>query len=105
MPKPHISKPDEHSRDDGAYSFRCQFCDMEFGLDVINLALHIGRTHDTPRKWCLFYITMVWWHPNGMMAPCENLFWYVVTPACVVWDLVSLVTEPTESTAYYIEVW
>ena len=29
--------------------FRCEFCGMDFGEDVIGLAKHIGRSHDPPR--------------------------------------------------------
>ena len=32
------------------YTFRCKFCGMEFNDDVIALALHIGRIHDTTRE-------------------------------------------------------
>ncbi|MGI9565538.1 MAG: hypothetical protein ACR2LL_00810 [Nitrosopumilus sp.] len=31
------------------YSFECKFCGMDFGSDVIKLASHIGRVHDSPR--------------------------------------------------------
>jgi len=32
------------------YIFHCKFCGAEFGSNVIELALHIGRTHDETRN-------------------------------------------------------
>ncbi len=32
------------------YEFKCMFCDKEYGSDVVELALHIGRVHDQPRN-------------------------------------------------------
>ncbi len=32
------------------YTFQCKFCGKDYGSDVIELALHIGRVHDNPRK-------------------------------------------------------
>jgi len=32
------------------YSFQCKFCGVDFGNDVIELAIHIGRAHDKPRE-------------------------------------------------------
>lgn len=32
------------------YNFQCTFCGLDFGEDVIELALHIGREHDKPRN-------------------------------------------------------
>jgi len=31
------------------YKFKCNFCGMDFGDNVIKLALHIGKVHDKPR--------------------------------------------------------
>ena len=28
------------------YKFKCKFCEMDFGDNVIELAIHIGRVHD-----------------------------------------------------------
>ena len=33
----------------GQYAFDCKFCGMSFGDNVIELAVHIGKVHDTPR--------------------------------------------------------
>ena len=30
--------------------FECNFCGTSFGTNVIELALHIGRIHDSPRS-------------------------------------------------------
>ena len=32
------------------FKFECQFCGEEFGKNVVNLALHIGKIHDSPRS-------------------------------------------------------
>jgi len=32
------------------YVFKCNFCGISFGNNVIKLALHIGRIHDSPRE-------------------------------------------------------
>ena len=32
------------------YRFECEFCGKDFGTDVMDLALHIGRIHDMPRS-------------------------------------------------------
>ena len=32
------------------YKFKCKFCGKDFGEDVVELALHIGRVHDVPRN-------------------------------------------------------
>ncbi len=32
------------------YKFQCAYCGLDFGSDVIELALHIGKVHDPPRK-------------------------------------------------------
>ncbi|MDH3658173.1 MAG: hypothetical protein OEM77_08580 [Nitrosopumilus sp.] len=32
------------------YTFDCRFCGKDFGSDVVELALHIGKIHDSPRK-------------------------------------------------------
>ncbi len=31
------------------YEFECKFCGKNYGLDVIKLAVHIGKVHDKPR--------------------------------------------------------
>ena len=31
------------------YSFNCKFCGMNFEDNVIELAIHIGKVHDTSR--------------------------------------------------------
>ncbi len=31
------------------YKFECEFCGKDFGAEVVELALHIGRMHDRPR--------------------------------------------------------
>lgn len=31
------------------YTFHCEFCGEDFGTDVVELALHIGNVHDSPR--------------------------------------------------------
>ena len=31
------------------YKFQCKFCGEDFGDDVVELAVHIGRVHDSPR--------------------------------------------------------
>ncbi len=28
------------------YKFECKFCGKDFGLDVVELALHIGKVHE-----------------------------------------------------------
>jgi len=32
------------------YTFQCKLCGKNYGSDVIELALHIGRIHDKPRN-------------------------------------------------------
>ena len=32
------------------YEFECQFCDEDFGSDVIELAKHIEKEHDPARS-------------------------------------------------------
>ena len=32
------------------FKFECQFCGKEYGSDVVELALHIGRVHDKVRN-------------------------------------------------------
>ena len=32
------------------YTFKCKFCGKDFGTNVIELALHIGEIHDSPRN-------------------------------------------------------
>ncbi len=32
------------------YSFQCMFCGKEYGENVIDLAIHIGKVHDKPRN-------------------------------------------------------
>ncbi len=32
------------------YTFQCKFCGKNYGSDVIELALHIGKVHDKPRN-------------------------------------------------------
>jgi len=32
------------------YKFKCKFCGKDYGTDVIELALHIGKVHDNPRN-------------------------------------------------------
>ena len=32
------------------YKFQCAYCGLDFGSDVIELALHIGKVHDPPRR-------------------------------------------------------
>lgn len=32
------------------YNFECVYCGLEFGSEVIELALHIGKVHDPPRS-------------------------------------------------------
>ena len=31
------------------FTFECKYCGMDFGTDVVKLALHIGKIHDTSR--------------------------------------------------------
>lgn len=31
-------------------NFECTYCGLEFGSEVIELALHIGKVHDPPRS-------------------------------------------------------
>ena len=31
------------------YNFECTYCGLEFGSDVVELAIHIRRVHDPPR--------------------------------------------------------
>jgi len=37
------------------YKFECKFCGKEYGTDVVELALHIGRVHDKPRNLYVHY--------------------------------------------------
>jgi len=32
------------------YEFKCTFCGKEYGTDVVELAIHIGRVHDQQRN-------------------------------------------------------
>ncbi len=32
------------------YKFQCTFCGKEYGTDVVELAIHIGRVHDQQRN-------------------------------------------------------
>ena len=32
------------------FKFEYQFCGEEFGKNVVDLALHIGKIHDSPRN-------------------------------------------------------
>ncbi len=32
------------------YKFKCTFCGKEYGTDVVELAIHIGRVHDQQRN-------------------------------------------------------
>jgi hypothetical protein len=32
------------------FEFQCPFCGMDFGMEVIDLAKHIGQKHDPPRS-------------------------------------------------------
>ena len=32
------------------FKFECQFCGEEFDKNVVDLALHIGKIHDSPRN-------------------------------------------------------
>ena len=42
----------DKSRNDlsNQYKFECKFCGKNYGMDVIELAVHIGRVHDKPRN-------------------------------------------------------
>jgi len=42
----------DKSRNDlsNQYNFECKFCGKNYGMDVIELAVHIGRVHDKPRN-------------------------------------------------------
>jgi len=32
------------------YKFECKFCGKDFGIDVMKLAVHIGKIHDQQRN-------------------------------------------------------
>ena len=49
------------------YRFQCQFCGKDFGSDVVELALHIGKIHDKPRN------AFTWEHiTNQLQMNCNN---------------------------------